>query len=51
MIFIMVLENKLNITNQIELNKIEEKLSKEKAKKLFNQSNKNRYICRIKTDS
>lgn len=31
----MVLENKLNITNQIELNKIEEKLSKEKAKKLF----------------
>ncbi len=35
MIFIMVLENKLNITNQIELNKIEEKLSKEKAKKFF----------------
>ena len=35
MIFIMVLENKLNITNQIELNKIEEKLSKEKVKKLF----------------
>lgn len=35
MIFIMVLENKLNITNQIELNKIEEKLSKKKAKKLF----------------
>ena len=32
---IMVLENKLNITNQVELNKIEEKLSKEKAKKLF----------------
>ena len=31
----MVLENKLNITNQIELNKIEEKLSKEKAKKFF----------------
>ncbi len=31
----MVLENKLNITNQVELNKIEEKLSKEKAKKLF----------------
>ena len=31
----MVLENKLNITNQIELNKAEEKLSKEKAKKLF----------------
>ena len=32
---IIVLENKLNITNQVELNKIEEKLSKEKAKKLF----------------
>ena len=31
----MVLENKLNTTNQVELNKIEEKLSKEKAKKLF----------------
>lgn len=32
---IMVLENKLNITDQVELNKMEEKLSKEKAKKLF----------------
>ena len=31
----MVLENKLNITDQVELNKMEEKLSKEKAKKLF----------------
>lgn len=31
----MVLNNKLNITNQIELNKAEEKMSKEKAKKLF----------------
>ena len=31
----MVLENKLNITNQIELNRFEEKISKEKAKKLF----------------
>ena len=31
----MVLENKLNITNQIELNKVEERLSKEKAIKLF----------------
>ena len=31
----MVLENKLNITDQIELNKAEEKLSKIKAKKLF----------------
>ncbi len=31
----MVLDNKLNITNQIELNKIEEKISKQKAKTLF----------------
>jgi cell filamentation protein len=31
----MVLENKLNITNQIELAKIEEKISKKKAKQLF----------------
>ena len=31
----MVLENKLNITNQVELNKAEEKLSKEKALCLF----------------
>lgn len=31
----MVLENKLNITDQIELNKAEEKISKIKAKKLF----------------
>ena len=31
----MVLENKLNITDQVALNKMEEKLSKEKAKKLF----------------
>lgn len=31
----MVLKNKLNITNQIELNKTEEKISKEKAIKLF----------------
>lgn len=31
----MVLENKLNITNQIELNKLEEEMSKKKAKKLF----------------
>jgi cell filamentation protein len=31
----MVLENKLNITSQIELNKTEEKISKEKAIKLF----------------
>lgn len=31
----MILENKLNITNQVELNKAEEKISKEKAQKLF----------------
>lgn len=31
----MTLENKLNITDQIELAKVEEKLSKQKAKQLF----------------
>ena len=31
----MVLENKLNIKSQIELNKIEEKITKQKAKQLF----------------
>ena len=31
----MTLPNKLNITNQLELNKAEEKISKQKAKKLF----------------
>lgn len=31
----MILSNKLNITNQIELNKAEEKISKKKAKLLF----------------
>ena len=31
----MVLQNKLNITHQIELNKAEEKISKQKAKQLF----------------
>ena len=38
----MVLENKLNITDQVELNKMEEKLSKEKAKKLFDSGKINR---------
>lgn len=33
----MVLKNKLNITSQIELNKKEEKISKEKAIKLFDE--------------
>lgn len=31
----MVLENKLNITNQVELNKSEERISKQKAKEFF----------------
>ena len=31
----MTLENKLNITNQVELAKAEEKISKQKAKQLF----------------
>ncbi len=31
----MVLENKLNITNQVDLARLEEKLSKQKAKQLF----------------
>lgn len=31
----MILENKLNITNQVELAKAEEKISKQKAKRLF----------------
>lgn len=31
----MILANKLNITNQLELNKLEEKISKKKAKQLF----------------
>lgn len=31
----MILENKLNITNQIELSKTEEKITKKKAKQLF----------------
>ncbi|MFN2343952.1 MAG: cell filamentation protein Fic, partial [Desulfonatronovibrio sp.] len=31
----MILENKLNITNQVELAKTEENLSKQKAKQLF----------------
>lgn len=38
----MVLPNKLNITHQIELNKTEEKLSKQKAKRLFESGDINR---------
>ncbi|EOG39458.1 hypothetical protein SO1_03136, partial [Enterococcus faecalis EnGen0195] len=30
----MILENKLGLTNQVELAKVEEKLSKQKAKEL-----------------
>ncbi|MBK9444061.1 MAG: hypothetical protein IPN53_23330 [Comamonadaceae bacterium] len=35
----MVLGNKLQITSQAELNRVEEKLSKEKAKQLFESVN------------
>lgn len=38
----MVLPNKLNLTNQIELSKAEEKLSKQKAKRLFESGDINR---------
>lgn len=38
----MVLENKLNITNQIKLNKIEEEITKQKAKKLFDSGDINK---------
>lgn len=38
----MVLQNQLNITNQIELNKAEEKISKQKAKRLFESGDINR---------
>lgn len=38
----MILENKLNITNQVELAKAEEKLSKQKAKQLFDSGDINK---------
>ncbi|MGL5021771.1 MAG: protein adenylyltransferase Fic [Cetobacterium sp.] len=38
----MILENKLNITSQIELSKIEEKISKQKAKQLFDSGDINK---------
>ncbi len=38
----MVLKNKLNITSQVELNKTEEKISKEKAIKLFDSGKINK---------
>ena len=33
----MILENKLGLTNQVELAKVEEKLSKQKAKELYDK--------------
>ncbi|MDX8334926.1 protein adenylyltransferase Fic [Candidatus Cetobacterium colombiensis] len=38
----MILENKLNIKNQIELSKVEEKISKQKAKQLFDSGDINK---------
>lgn len=38
----MILENKLNITNQVELAKTEEKISKQKAKQLFDSGDINK---------
>ncbi len=38
----MILENKLNITNQVELGRAEEKISKQKAKQLFDTEEINR---------
>ncbi|MDX8409687.1 MAG: Fic family protein [Mariprofundales bacterium] len=37
----MILENKLGITNQVELAKVEEKISKQKAKQLFDSGDIN----------
>lgn len=38
----MILENKFNITDQIELAKTEEKISKQKAKQLFDSGDRNK---------
>jgi cell filamentation protein len=38
----MILENKLNITNQVELAKAEEKISKQKAKQMFDSGDINK---------
>lgn len=38
----MILDNKLNITNQVELSKVEEKISKQKAKQLFDSGDINK---------
>lgn len=44
----MILENKLNITNQIELSKTEEKITKKKAKQLFDSGDTSRcYILNL----
>ena len=43
----MILANKLNISNAVELARVEEKLSKSKAKKLFNSG----FLDRIKAGS
>lgn len=42
----MVLENKLNIANQIKLNKVEEEITKQKAKKLFDSGDINKIEIR-----
>jgi len=38
----MILDNKLNITDQIELSKVEEKISKQKARQLFDSGDINK---------
>ena len=38
----MILQNKLNITNQVDLAKTEEKISKQKAKQLFDSGDINK---------
>lgn len=38
----MILKNKLNITNQVELSKVEEKISKQKAKQLYDSEDINK---------
>ena len=38
----MILQNKLNITNQVDLAKTEEKISKQKAKQLFDNGDINK---------
>jgi cell filamentation protein len=41
----MILENKLTITDQVELNRAEEKISKQKAKQLFETGEINRFLA------